>query len=73
MNASPAVEREEASETDLHRVVLVADRVSKAFPGVLALDDVSFEVRASEAHQIDGRILYTRPGRNPRRGKRASC
>jgi ribose transport system ATP-binding protein len=54
MNASPAVEREEASETDLHRVVLVADRVSKAFPGVLALDDVSFEVRASEVNALVG-------------------
>jgi ABC-type sugar transport system ATPase subunit len=54
MNASPAVEREEASETDLHRVVLVADRISKAFPGVLALDDVSFEVRASEVNALVG-------------------
>jgi ABC-type sugar transport system ATPase subunit len=54
MNASTAVEREEASETDLHRVVLVADRVSKAFPGVLALDDVSFEVRASEVNALVG-------------------
>jgi len=54
MNASPAVEREEASETDLHRVVLVADRVSKAFPGVLALDDVSFEVRAGEVNALVG-------------------
>ena len=54
MNASPAVEREEASETDLYRVVLVADRVSKAFPGVLALDDVSFEVRASEVNALVG-------------------
>jgi ABC-type sugar transport system ATPase subunit len=54
MDASPAVEREEASETDLHRVVLVADRVSKAFPGVLALDDVSFEVRASEVNALVG-------------------
>ena len=35
-------------------VVLVADRVSKAFPGVLALDDVSFEVRASEVNALVG-------------------
>ena len=34
--------------------VLVADRVSKAFPGVLALDDVSFEVRASEVNALVG-------------------
>jgi ABC-type sugar transport system ATPase subunit len=54
MNASPALERGEASETDLHGVVLVADRVSKAFPGVLALDDVSFEVRASEVNALVG-------------------
>jgi ABC-type sugar transport system ATPase subunit len=54
MNASPAVERGEASETDLHGVVLVADRVSKAFPGVLALDDVSFEVRAGEVNALVG-------------------
>ena len=54
MNASPAVERGEAGETDLHGVVLVADRVSKAFPGVLALDDVSFEVRAGEVNALVG-------------------
>ena len=54
MNASPAAERGEASETDLHGVVLVADRVSKAFPGVLALDDVSFEVRAGEVNALVG-------------------
>jgi ABC-type sugar transport system ATPase subunit len=54
MNASPAVERGEASETDLHGVVLVADRVSKAFPGVLALDEVSFEVRAGEVNALVG-------------------
>ena len=54
MNASPAAERGEVSETDLHGVVLVADRVSKAFPGVLALDDVSFEVRAGEVNALVG-------------------
>ena len=54
MNASPAVERGEVGETDLHGVVLVADRVSKAFPGVLALDDVSFEVRAGEVNALVG-------------------
>ena len=54
MNASPAVEGAEVGETDLHGVVLVADRVSKAFPGVLALDDVSFEVRAGEVNALVG-------------------
>src|SRR6202046_1086938 len=54
MNASLAVERGEASETDLHGVVLDADRVSRAFPGVLALDDVSFDVRAGEVNALVG-------------------
>lgn len=54
MNASSAVEREEETETDRHGVVLVADRVSKAFPGVLALDDVSFQVRAGEVNALVG-------------------
>src|SRR5215475_1988434 len=34
--------------------VLVADRVSKAFPGVQALDDVSFEARAGEVNALVG-------------------
>jgi len=34
--------------------VLVAERVTKAFPGVLALDDVSFEARAGEVNALVG-------------------
>jgi ABC-type sugar transport system ATPase subunit len=53
MNAT-AAERREASEAELHGIVLVADRVSKAFPGVLALDNVSFEARAGEVNALVG-------------------
>lgn len=34
--------------------VLVADRVSKAFPGVLALNDVSFEARPGQVNALVG-------------------
>ncbi len=34
--------------------VLVADRVSKTFPGVIALDDVTFEVRVGEVTALVG-------------------
>ena len=34
--------------------LLVADRVSKTFPGVVALDDVAFEVRAGEVNALLG-------------------
>jgi ABC-type sugar transport system ATPase subunit len=34
--------------------VLVADRVSKAFPGVQALEDVTFEARAGEVNALVG-------------------
>ena len=34
--------------------VLVAERVSKAFPGVLALDDVTFAARAGEVNALVG-------------------
>ena len=34
--------------------ILFADRVSKTFPGVIALDDVSFEVRAGEVNALVG-------------------
>jgi ABC-type sugar transport system ATPase subunit len=42
------------AEPGLGEVVLVADHVSRAFPGVLALDDVSFEVRAGEVNALVG-------------------
>jgi ABC-type sugar transport system ATPase subunit len=35
-------------------VILRAERVSKSFPGVLALDEVSFEVRAGEVNALVG-------------------
>ena len=43
-----------AGEAEQHKVVLVADRVSKAFPGVLALDEVSLEVRSGEVNALVG-------------------
>ena len=54
MKASKTTEIGRAGDADLHKVVLVADRVSKAFPGVLALDDVSFEVRSGEVNALVG-------------------
>ena len=54
MNASKTAEIGRAGAADLHKVVLVADRVSKAFPGVLALDDVSFEVRSGDVNALVG-------------------
>ncbi len=37
-----------------HRVILRVEAVTKSFPGVLALDDVSFEVRAGEVNALVG-------------------
>ena len=54
MNVSKTAEIGRAGAADLHKVVLVADRVFKAFPGVLALDDVSFEVRSGEVNALVG-------------------
>jgi ABC-type sugar transport system ATPase subunit len=39
---------------DASGAVLVADRVSKAFPGVQALEDVTFEARAGEVSALVG-------------------
>ena len=35
-------------------VVLKAEHISKSFPGVKALDDVSIEIRAGEVHALCG-------------------
>ena len=45
------------SEPGPGEVVLVAYHVSRAFPGVLALDDVSFEVRAGEVNALSARTV----------------
>lgn len=39
---------------DKHQVILRVEAVTKSFPGVLALDDVSFEVRAGEVNALVG-------------------
>jgi len=54
VSASAIAEIGGAGEADQHKVVLVADRVSKAFPGVLALDEVSLEVRSGEVNALVG-------------------
>ena len=36
------------------KIVLQFDRITKVFPGVRALDDVSFSVRAGEVHAVVG-------------------
>ena len=54
VSASATAEIGGAGEADQHKVVLVADRVSKAFPGVLALDEVSLEVRSGEVNALVG-------------------
>ena len=54
VSASATAEIGGAGEVDQHKVVLVADRVSKAFPGVLALDEVSLEVRSGEVNALVG-------------------
>ena len=35
-------------------IVLKAEHISKSFPGVKALDDVSIEIRAGEVHALCG-------------------
>ncbi|MCB1225015.1 MAG: sugar ABC transporter ATP-binding protein [Verrucomicrobiales bacterium] len=40
--------------SDSGRVVLRADRLTKRFPGVVALQDVSFDLKASEIHALCG-------------------
>lgn len=54
MSASATAGIGGAGEAGQHKVVLVADRVSKAFPGVLALDEVSLEVRSGEVNALVG-------------------
>ena len=54
MNAVARTNIGPAGRDDEVGVVLVADRVSKAFPGVLALNDVSFEARAGEVNALVG-------------------
>ena len=54
MSASSTADTTSSNHPGQRDVVLVADRVSKAFPGVLALDDVSFEVRAGEVNALVG-------------------
>jgi ABC-type sugar transport system ATPase subunit len=54
MSASSTADTTSSNDPGQRDVVLVADRVSKAFPGVLALDDVSFEVRAGEVNALVG-------------------
>jgi hypothetical protein len=54
VSASATAEIGGTCEADQHKVVLVADRVSKAFPGVLALDEVSLEVRSGEVNALVG-------------------
>ena len=54
MNGQMIAEVERVAESLSHDIVLSADGLSKAFPGVLALDDVSFEVRAGEVNALVG-------------------
>jgi ribose transport system ATP-binding protein len=52
MTLPPAPAR--APETRPEEALLMARRVSKTFPGVIALDDVSFAVAAGEVHALVG-------------------
>jgi ABC-type sugar transport system ATPase subunit len=54
MNARRPVGSASGEGVEGDGVVLVADHVSKAFPGVLALDDVVFEARAGEVNALVG-------------------
>ncbi len=51
MNAAPSA----APPAPRHgEILLIADNVSKTFPGVIALDEVTFEVRAGEVNALVG-------------------
>ena len=54
MNATRTTDSRGQSDAETGGVVLVADHVSKAFPGVLALNDVTFEARAGEVNALVG-------------------
>src|SRR3954464_10820562 len=53
-NASASVIIGRVDDAEPNRVELIADHVSKAFPGVLALDQVSLEVRSGAVNALVG-------------------
>ena len=54
MSATSALHTVSTSGTEAHPVILKVDAVTKSFPGVLALDNVSFEVRSGEVNALVG-------------------
>lgn len=52
LEESPVLEVEPISETE--EIVLIAENITKVFPGTVALDDVSFQVRKGKVNVVIG-------------------
>ena len=54
MTISESVQRDTRGSSPTREVILEVENISKSFPGVQALDSVSFDLRKGEVHAIVG-------------------
>lgn len=53
-SVSPVLQVEPAADIDVDEVILSAQNITKVFPGTVALDDVSFQVRKGKVNVLIG-------------------